>query len=171
MGKQSVRRIALIGQAPPWRPTVVPFARSRLYDWFAEVGWTRERVLEQVYFTALVSSHPGRQSGRDRAPSQAEIGKHRQALLREVRCLNPRLVIPVGKLAIREVLDSAKMELSESVGELFLQEPFGTLGYSCQVIPLPHPSRGSTWPLQDKNRVLLARALAHIRSLLGSTPI
>ena len=58
----------------------------------------------------------------------------------EFDLLQPRLVIPVGKLAIAQFLAFAKLD--EVVGRSFSQrrdrQPF-------DVIPLPHPSGASPW--------------------------
>jgi len=59
---------------------------------------------------AVVRCFPGKtSSGGDRVPSGAEIEASRDFIAREVAVLRPRLVVPVGRLAISEVLGEAAM--------------------------------------------------------------
>jgi uracil-DNA glycosylase len=74
---------------------------------------------------------------------------------REVRILGPRLVVPVGRLAIGEVLGTAE-PLAGVVGRIFRARYHGV---EVDAIPLPHPSGASTWFKLEPGRTLLARAL------------
>jgi uracil-DNA glycosylase len=77
----------------------------------------------------------------------------------ELRLLDPELVVPVGGLAIRELLGIGN--LAESVGRTF---PLG----GATAIPLPHPSGASGWLNAPANRTQLDAALALIREALGA---
>ena len=56
--------------------------------------------------------------------------------MREFELLRPKVVVPVGGLAIRGLLEARR--LSEAVGLTFERD-----GVVC--VPLPHPSGASTW--------------------------
>jgi uracil-DNA glycosylase len=65
--------------------------------------------------------------------------------------LLPQVVVPVGGLAIKELLGMKR--LSEAVGETFVRD-------GIVYVPLPHPSGASTWLNDATNKERLARALA-----------
>jgi uracil-DNA glycosylase len=72
-----------------------------------------------------------------------------------VELMRPRLVVPVGTLAIAEVMGH-RGGLAEVVGtahRLVFE------GYRADVIPLPHPSGASTWHRTEPGKSLLGRAL------------
>jgi uracil-DNA glycosylase len=77
---------------------------------------------------------------------------------REVRILRPTLVLPVGRLAIQEVLGHTE-PIAAVVGRA-LRTQFH--GVPVDVIPLPHPSGASTWFKMEPGRRLLEEALALI---------
>ena len=70
--------------------------------------------------------------------------------------LQPRLVLPVGRLAIQEVL-GREAPLAEVVGRALRLDYHGV---EADVIPLPHPSGASTWFKVEPGKTLLAQALA-----------
>ncbi len=74
---------------------------------------------------------------------------------REFAILRPRLVLPVGRLAIQEVLGHTE-PIAAVVGRA-LRTKFH--GVDVDVIPLPHPSGASTWFKLEPGRTLLERAL------------
>jgi len=158
-------RIYLLGQAPgPHEGRLGrPFAWTAgktLFRWFAEAfGATEEQFRARVYMAAVVRAFPGKTSGGgDRVPSEAEILASRGFIEREVQALRPRLVIPVGKLAIGEVLGEAP-PLVEVVGRAHRVRYHGVL---CDVVCLPHPSGASTWTKTEPGASLTARALRRL---------
>ena len=73
--------------------------------------------------------------------------------------MRPEIVVPVGRLAIRELLGIGR--LSETVGETF--------GHDGVVyVPLPHPSGVSTWVKVPENKDRLCRALAVLGELAAA---
>jgi uracil-DNA glycosylase len=90
------------------------------------------------------------------------VARWRGFLEREVAILRPTLVLPVGRLAISEVL-GREAPLAEVVGKGLRREYHGV---EADVIPLPHPSGASTWFKVEPGKTLLARALA----LVGDHP-
>ena len=107
-------RVILIGQAPGPREGTFgrPFAWTAgktMFRWFAEsLGVDEETFRARVYIAAVARCFPGKASGGgDRRPDTDEIGRCRTYLEREVGILGPDLVLPVGTLAIEQVLGAA----------------------------------------------------------------
>lgn len=72
----------------------------------------------------------------------------------ELRLIRPRLVIPVGKLAIGYFLGDRP--LNDTVGR---SHQVTHVGGSSLVIPLPHPSGASSWIHMPGHQELVAHAL------------
>jgi uracil-DNA glycosylase len=77
----------------------------------------------------------------------------------EFQLLRPELVIPVGRLAIVQLLQPAP--LTELIGRTFRGR---YADHECDVIPLPHPSGASPWPRIEPGKTLTRRALELIRA-------
>jgi uracil-DNA glycosylase len=156
--------VMLIGQAPGVRegPAGKPFAWTAgktMFGWFAQLGLSEAAFRNLVYMAAVCRCFPGKaETGGDRVPSPDEVTRCRRHLATEVRILRPRLLIPVGKLAIAQVFPDID-KLTEVIGE----RQRGTLaGHELDVIALPHPSGASTWHRTQPGKSLLAQALALI---------
>ncbi len=78
---------------------------------------------------------------------------------REFELLRPEIVVPVGRMAIRELLGIGRA--SEAVGETFRHD--GVVHGS-----LPHPSGASTWLNVPENKGKLLRALAVLGGLVAA---
>ncbi len=155
-------RVLLVGQAPGPREGSFgrPFAWTAgrtLFKWFERAtGADEERVRAGVYFAAVARCFPGKaKGGGDRKPSPAEIDLCRGHLEEETAILRPDLVIPVGGLAIAEVL-GFRGKLVDIVGQSRTTDYFGR---TVDVIALPHPSGASTWHRTEPGIGLLERAL------------
>jgi uracil-DNA glycosylase len=155
-------RIFLLGQAPG--PHEARFGRpfawtagKTLFRWLERAtGADEEAVRARVYIAAVVRCFPGKtRGGGDRVPSAEECELWRRFVAREVEILRPRLVLPVGRLAIREVLGHTE-PIAAVVGRR-LRTHFH--GVEVDVIPLPHPSGASTWFKMEPGRRLLDDAL------------
>jgi uracil-DNA glycosylase len=148
--------ILLVGQAPGSTEvtTRLPFtgpAGRRLMGWFERAGLSRA----EVYLSALCRCFPGKTKGSgDLAPSRTMISNCRPHLSRELELLQPKVVVPVGGLAIKELLGVTR--LSEAVGETIRRS-------GLVFVPLPHPSGASTWLNAPENKERLARALAALK--------
>ena len=161
-GPPVTSRIFLLGQAPGPHEARLgrPFAWTAgktLFRWFERaLGATEAEFRSKVYMAAVVRSFPGKsRGGGDRVPSPGEIAASRGFLEREVAILRPRLVVPVGRLAIREVLGHEE-PIAQVVGRELRARYHGV---DVDVVCLPHPSGASTWFKMEPGRRLLARAL------------
>jgi uracil-DNA glycosylase len=154
--------VLLVGQAPGPREGSFgrPFAWTAgktLFRWLEEAtGAAEARVRARVYFAAVARCFPGKaKGGGDRRPAPEEIERCRTYLEREVEILRPRLVVPVGSLAISEVLGHTGT-LAEVVGGVRQARYHGA---RVEVVALPHPSGASTWHRTEPGKTLLALAL------------
>jgi uracil-DNA glycosylase len=86
----------------------------------------------------------------------------------EIRILGPRLIIPVGRLAIVQFIGRAAVvgeavsfpyRLEEIIGRKFR---VARAGHRFDVIPLPHPSGASPWHKILPGKELLQKALRRI---------
>ncbi len=165
-GGPVLSKVLLVGQAPGVREPVVgkPFAWTAgktLFRWFEEAtGLNEEAVRARIYFAAVCRCFPGKApGGSDRVPNPQEIANCSSWLHRELEILQPRLVIPVGKLAIAQFIPVAKLD--QIIGRSFRAERAGT---KFDLIPLPHPSGASPWHRISPGKELLHQALALIRA-------
>lgn len=148
----------LVGQAPG--PHEVedrrPFAYTagkRLFSWFA-VG--EDEFRKRVHIAAVIRCFPGRdpKSGGDRVPNDEEIANCGAHLDREIKLLEPELVIAVGTLAAEQLLGQSA--LKDVVGR---KHRATRAGKSFDVVVLPHPSGRSTWLNKPANAALLKKSL------------
>ena len=156
------QRAYMYGQAPgivegdeglPWRGR----AGRTLRRW---LELDEEAFYATFYCASVTRCYPGRApSGRgDRTPAPRE-----QELCQfwrdwELRLLRPRLIVPVGGLALRRLLGLA--DLTAAIGERLEHD-------GVPVVPLPHPSGASSWPNVPANRKRLDAALALVRAELA----
>lgn len=168
-GPAVLRGVMLIGQAPGPHEGKLgrPFAWTAgktLFKWFEGApGVVEERFRERVYFAAVARCFPGKApGGGDRKPDRDEIERCGRFLAREVAIGAPGLIIPVGALAIEQVL-GFRGRLVEVIGT---QQRARYHGVDADVIALPHPSGASTWHRVEPGKALLAKALA----LIGRHP-
>jgi len=163
MGQPVPADVMLIGQAPGVKegPAGRPFAWTAgktLFRWFETLGLDEDQFRSRVYMAAVCRCFPGKNpKGGDRVPSDQEIANCRRWLDAEFALLRPRLIIPVGKLAIAQLM--AVPKLAAVVGRTHRVEVGGVL---TDVVPLPHPSGASTWHRTEPGKSLLAEALAVI---------
>jgi uracil-DNA glycosylase family 4 len=155
------QRAMIVGQAPG----VVEGAERR--PWRGRAGQTLRRWLEldeesfyaTFYCSSVTRCYPGKhRSGRgDRPPAPRELELCRFWLEWELRLLRPRLIVPVGGLAIKRVLGITG--LAGCVGSRFEFD-------DAIAVPLPHPSGASGWLNAVENRRRLADALELLRAEL-----
>ena len=158
--------VMMVGQAPGDKegPAGKPFAWTAgktLFKWFDSIGVDETSFRSRVYMAAVCRCFPGKNpKGGDRVPDDNEIERCGAHMQRELEILRPRLVIPVGKLAIAQFLPDAK-QLVDIVGK---RHAITHMGVAVDVIPLPHPSGASTWHRMEPGKSLLAQALALVKA-------
>src|ERR1044071_2170523 len=155
----------LVGQAPGQVEAAggKPFAGragKTLFRWLERAGIDEDTARRRIYIAAITRCYPGpHPSGRgDRVPSPREQEACAVWLDAELRIIRPKLLIPVGKLAIERFLP--KTSLDRLIGRSHDVSPVG--GRST-AIPLPHPSGASSWIHQGNHPELLDGALRMIR--------
>jgi uracil-DNA glycosylase family 4 len=164
-------------------PIVQPYAGQRAYmfgqapgvvegeerrPWRGRAGRTLRRWLEldeagfyaTFYCASVTRCYPGPSpSGRgDRAPSPPEQELCSFWREWELRLIRPRLIVPVGGLATRQLL--GLKSVTEAVGGRFELE-------GAVAIPLPHPSGASGWLNDPANRKRVTGAVQLIRDELA----
>jgi uracil-DNA glycosylase family 4 len=156
-------RFLLVGQAPgrTERESRRPFsgrAGKELDRWMVQAGFeSPDEFRRLTYIAALMRCFPGRNSSDtgDLRPPPAAVAKCAHWLDAELRILEPRVLIPVGQMAIERFLGPGRLE--DRVGRRFGTAPV--------IVPLPHPSGQSRWLNDPVNRALLATALGLLGEL------
>ena len=170
------QRILLVGQAPgPYEVDANrPFAARagrQLMRWMERAGFSGdEEVRERVYMTAMTTCFPGRRPGGqgDRRPSAREVALCSPWLDAALELLRPRLILPVGSLALERFLPHRRLdevvgEAYTASGEVIAAEPAA----APVLLPLPHPSGQSRWLNDTTQSALLDRALQRLHRLVG----
>jgi uracil-DNA glycosylase len=162
-------RVMLIGQAPGQveKTDQRPFAGragKTLFKWLAQAGVSEEDARGRIYIAAITRCYPGPSpNGRgDRVPSPAEQKLCSRWLDAELELIRPRVIIPVGRLAIDRFLGRVPLEQVIGKGHAIVLN-----GHRSMVIPLPHPSGASSWIHGPGHSVLLASALEVLRNALA----
>jgi uracil-DNA glycosylase family 4 len=157
------QRAYMLGQAPG----VVEGEERR--PWRGRAGQTLRRWLEldeeefyaTFYCASVTRCYPGRApaGGGDRTPTSREQELCSFWREWELRLLRPRLIVPVGGLAVRRVLGLTSLDLT--IGERF---EYG----EAVAVPLPHPSGVSRWLNQPQNQARLRRAVELVHRELAA---
>jgi len=162
VNEQLGQRAYMYGQAPgivegeerrPWRGR----AGKTLRRW---LELEEDEFYERFYCASVTRCYPGRApSGRgDRTPTPREQELCSFWKDRELELLRPRLIVPVGGLAIRRLLGISG--LAECIGRRYELD-------KAVVVPLPHPSGASSWLNSPANRELTTEAAALVREELA----
>lgn len=159
-GQPVASPVLLVGQAPGEKEGTAdkPFAWTAgktLFNWFGRLGLNEEQFRQRVYMSAVCRCFPGKNpKGGDRVPNATEIEACSQWLRAEIALLQPRLILPIGKLAIAQFIEVNK--LTQVIGYVHRVRLHKI---SCDLIPLPHPSGASTWHRTEPGKSLLQQAL------------
>jgi uracil-DNA glycosylase len=163
-GGAIVSDVMLIGQAPGPREPVLqrPFAHTAgqtLFRWFEQFCGMNEVVVRStIYFAAVCRCFPGKSpGGTDRVPVPDEIHNCSSWMNDEIQILRPHLVIPVGRLAIAQLIECKSLD--QVIGRNFRVR---RAGHSFDLIPLPHPSGASPWHKIAPGKQLLEKAMCKI---------
>lgn len=164
-GPAVISTMLLVGQAPGIKEPVMgrPFAWTAgktMFRWFKEHWGVEEADFRaRVYMAAVCRCYPGKNpKGGDRVPDEKEISNCSGWMEAEFKLLKPKLVVAVGKLAIRQFRECDK--LTEVVGGIIRAERFG---HSFDLIALPHPSGASTWHRMEPGKTLLRKGLGEVK--------
>jgi uracil-DNA glycosylase len=163
-GNPVMSPVLLIGQAPGPREIEArrPFAWTAgktLFGWLDGIGLDERAVRQRLYMTAVCRCFPGKNpKGGDRVPGPEEVHNCSAWLQAEIAMLRPRLILPVGKLAIAQLMPVNR--LNDVVGH---RHRLTVHGVPADVVPLPHPSGASTWHRTEPGKSLLTEALELIR--------
>ena len=155
-------RAYLYGQAPgvvegaelrPWRGR----AGQTLRAW---LGMDEEQFYATFYCASVTRCYPGRSpEGRgDRTPTPREQELCAFWRERELRLLQPSLVVTVGGLAAWRLLGIRR--LTDAIGERYERD-------GATAIPLPHPSGASGWLNDPANRRRRDAAVRLVLAELG----
>ncbi len=157
-------KVMTIGQAPGPTEAIAkrPFnagSGKRLFQWLGEAGFEETTFRATQYMTSVTKCYPGKSksgggqktSHGDRVPTKEEQALCRPWLEQEIALVNPRLILPIGRLAIGLFYD-VTLPLEAIIGTQI--ERAGRV-----IIPLPHPSGASTWPNQPQNAARIKRAI------------
>lgn len=155
------QRAYLFGQAPG------PVEGEERRPWRGRAGQTLRRWLEidedefyaTFYCASVTRCYPGKAPGGkgDRVPTPREQDLCGFWHDWELELLRPKLIVPVGGLAIKRLL--GRSGLADCVGVRFERGDVA-------VVPLPHPSGVSLWLNSAHNRALVERAAELIRDEL-----
>jgi len=156
------QRAYMFGQAPgivegqerrPWRGR----AGQTLRRWLA---MDEDEFYASFYCASVTRCYPGpAPSGRgDRTPTPEEQRLCSRWREHELRLLQPQLVVTVGGLAARTLLDVRSV--TECVGIRYQLD-------GVPAVPLPHPSGASSWLNLPENRERVAAAVELIRNELA----
>jgi len=163
-GSAVISNVMLIGQAPGPREPILkrPFAHTAgqtLFRWFDQFCGMNEAVVRsKIYFAAVCRCFPGKApGGTDRVPAPDEIHNCSSWMNEEIKILKPRLIIPVGRLAIAQFIECTKLD--QVIGRKFRAH---RAGHIFDIIPLPHPSGASPWHKISPGKQLLAKAMRKI---------
>src|SRR5260370_30505399 len=150
-----ISRVMLVGTAPGVKEPLLgkPFAWTAgktLFKCFTDTIVVDEDCFRStVYMAAVCRCFPGKTAaGGDRVPSKDEVANCSEWLAAEIKLLLPELVIPVGKLAIGQFIDTVP-PLTNLIGT---QRTLQKFGHAFDIVPLPHPSGTSPFhPIEPCN--------------------
>jgi uracil-DNA glycosylase family 4 len=170
------QRILLVGQAPGpvEQDQTRPFAGRagrQLMRWMSRAGFAGdEAVRARIYMTAMTTCFPGRRAdgAGDRRPSPAEVALCAPWLDSLLEVLQPRLILPVGSLALARFLPVRRLD--DVIGDAFTAAGERVPGIPTRapvLLPLPHPSGQSRWLNEPSRLALLQRALSRLAELVA----
>lgn len=163
-------QVIVVGQAPAKVESGaqgIPFGlrrggqRSLLWTWLAQAGWSEAAFRANHYLSAVTKCYPGKsKSGNgDRVPTAAERKLCAPWRSRELAIIRPKIVIPIGRIAIEQFLPELKgRPLDSFIGQSFERD-------RTAIVPLPHPSGVSRWLNRPENRAKVDEALARLKAL------
>ncbi len=157
------QRAYMLGQAPgivegqerrPWRGR----AGQTLRAWLA---MAEDEFYATFYCASVTRCYPGKgapgQGDRTPTPREQELCSFWREW--ELRLLQPKLIVPVGGMAIRRLLGIA--DLASCIGSRLETE-------DAVAVPLPHPSGVSRWLNEPAHRARVQQAVELIHAELAA---
>lgn len=165
-GCVSRTRIISVGQAPGVHEErfMKPFAYTAgktLFKWFATIGIEEAEFRDKVNMSAVCRCFPGKAKSGDRKPNREEIENCNRFLKFEIQYHKPKLIIPIGRLAIDQFYSNTKYKMNDVIGESFSVMMHGI---QADCIPLPHPSGLNVWNNTNTGKRLIEKALNKLAS-------
>lgn len=155
-----MKRVFFLGQAPARPTSKHEIPGAYLHKWLHSIGFTDEDILNNCHFYALIAEFPGATKSGHLAPTSTQVVLHRPNLVKAIRTIQPEIIVPVGKMAISELLQE-NVSLNTIIGKELQINPFEALAQSISCIPLSHPSGRSAWNHTHKPQVQQALHLLH----------
>lgn len=158
-----MKTILFIGQAPARPASKHEIPGTYLHTWLHAIGISDNDIKQHCHFYALTDAFPGSTKNGHLPPTAAQIALHKPTLLQALGKLKPDILVPVGKMAIGEVMNMHPTKLEETVGQQFQITPFGIGSKTILCIPLSHPSGRNAWnhmhkPLVQRSLQLLQQS-------------
>ena len=156
-----MKKLFFLGQAPARPSSKHDLPGTYLHSWLHSIGYTDTDIKEYCHFFALIDAFPGSSKGGHLTPTPAQIATHKPSLQASLRQIQPDVIVPVGRMAISEILNEKNLALINVVGQEFSVNPFNSLKYPIPCIPLSHPSGRSSWNHLHKD--LVAKSLRNLQ--------
>jgi uracil-DNA glycosylase len=157
-------KIISIGQAPGIheKEKMMPFsytAGKTLFRWFESIGIKEDEYRKKINMSAVCRCFPGKAKTGDRKPDKTEVEKCSRYLRYEILYHKPELIIPIGKLAIDQIINEKNYKLDSIIGKKLTAE---LCGHSFDWIALPHPSGLNVWNNTEIGKRLTSEALQQL---------
>lgn len=153
-----MKQCLFLGQAPARPSSKHEIPGAYLHAWLHSIGLSDQAIKKHCHFYALTDIFPGSSRYGHLAPTPEQVAAHRPALLWAITSLQPDVIVPVGKMAIAELLHNND-PLERIIGSQYELDPLDALGYPIACIPLPHPSGRSVWSHTHPDHVATALEL------------
>lgn len=151
--------VMLVGEAPGQTEarTGIPFVGSagkKLDFGLQQAGLDRNAV----HITNAVLCHPTK-DGTNRTPTTTEIKLCKQRLINEIKEVNPKVIVLLGKIAMSALLKGSRKDITKVMGQEVWSEE-----YNAFLLPVLHPAALLYAPNKEQH---FMRHLAKIPNLIN----
>lgn len=133
-------KILVIGQAPPAVAQDYPYSTTMLYEWFADVGVSKEKAQELFEFDAVYDKFPGHGKRGHAAPNWEQMEDYYKRSLKAKIKAHDKIIV-LGNVA-----------------KDFILEKVDFVNTTKNIKFLMHPSRRNQW-LYPRNKNFITIAL------------
>lgn len=137
-----MKKILLIGQAPPLQKQEIPYDTTMLYDWLSQINITKEKALEIFDFESMT----------DKPPKISENGSHLPPSKKEMLDYWKRVLLDKVELSDKIILLGAcprKFFEKDSFFKRYDNKKF-------KVLTLIHPSKRNYKMYKDNKELILS---------------